>query len=99
MTWAVDDATRQRWAREREEDARALMRIRDTLALIDRDDFPPLSKARCAAREAEGVVTSIESEFDRQACYCPKCEEGDIEYRFSDHWSIRCRCCGWTVTG
>lgn len=91
--------TRQRWDAEAEEDARGLIRIRDTLALVRSEDFPKSRKARQAARQAEDIVTCIESEFERNASYCPKCEEGDLDVRLSDRWTIRCKCCGWMVYG
>jgi len=89
--------TRQRWADEAEEDARGLVRIRDTLALVRADDFPRSRKARQAARQAEDVATAIDLELERQLNYCPKCDGAEIDVRLSDRWSIRCRACGWTV--
>lgn len=89
--------TRRRWDDEAEEDARGLVRIRDTLALVRADDFPRSRKARQAARQAEDIVTCIESELERQLNYCPKCDEDDLDIRLSDRWTVRCRACGWTV--
>jgi hypothetical protein len=93
----ADEVLRRR-REEAERDARDLMAIRDTLALIDRDRYSG-SKARRAARECEEVAAAIESRFDSEACYCPRCEEGDLAYQFSDRWTIRCRTCGWAVSG
>jgi ssDNA-binding Zn-finger/Zn-ribbon topoisomerase 1 len=93
----IDDATRRRWDAEAEEDARGLIRIRDTLALVRAEDFPKSRKARQAARQAEDVATAIDLELERQLNYCPKCDEGDLDVRLSDRWSIRCKSCGWTV--
>ena len=89
--------TRQRWDAEAEEDARGLVRIRDTLALVKADDFPKSRKARQAARQAEDIATAIDLELERHLGYCPKCSEDEIDVRLSDRWSIRCRACGWTV--
>ena len=99
MNPAVTPSVRMRWEAEAEEDARGLIRIRDTLALVRAEDFPASSKARRAARQAEDIVTCIESEFERYADYCPKCDGGELDVRFSDRWTIRCRTCGWTVPG
>jgi ssDNA-binding Zn-finger/Zn-ribbon topoisomerase 1 len=93
----IPEQTRQRWADEAEEDARGLVRIRDTLALVRAEDFPKSRKARQAARQAEDVATAIDLELERQLNYCPKCDEGDLDVRLSDRWSIRCKSCGWTV--
>lgn len=93
----IPEETRQRWADEAEEDARGLVRIRDTLALVRAEDFPRSRKARQAARQAEDIVTAIDSELELRLNYCPKCDEDEIDVRLSDRWSIRCRACGWTV--
>lgn len=93
----IPEETRQRWADEAEEDARGLVRIRDTLALVRSEDFPRSRKARQAARQAEDIASCIDSELERQLNYCPKCSEDEIDVRLSDRWSIRCRACGWTV--
>lgn len=89
--------TRQRWADEAEEDARGLVRIRDTLALVRAEDFPRSRKARQAARQAEDIATAIDLELERHLDYCPKCDGAELDVRLSDRWSIRCRACGWTV--
>ncbi len=89
--------TRQRWDAEAEEDARGLVRIRDTLALVRAEDFPRSRKARQAARQAEDIVTAIDLDLERYADYCHKCNGAELDIRFSDRWSIRCRACGWTV--
>lgn len=95
----ADEATRQRWAREREADARQLAAIRDTLSLIDPEAAPLLSKARTYARQAERMVACIDDELVRYLAYCPKCEECDLDVRFSGRWSVRCKACGWTISG
>lgn len=94
----IDEETRLRWRRESEMEARDLMKIRDTLALIDSRDFPKSPKARRAARAVEELVCAIESDFEFELCYCSKCDEGDLDIRFSDRWSIRCKSCDWSVS-
>lgn len=91
--------TRRRWDAEAEEDARGLIRIRDTLALVRSEDFPKSRKARQTARQAEDIATAIDLELERQLNYCPKCSEDEIDVRLSDRWTIRCKCCGWMVYG
>ena len=95
----LDEAVRQRWAKEREADARQLAAIRDTLTLVDPEPLPPLSRARAYARQAEQMAVCIEGELVRYLSYCPKCEECDLDVRFSGRWTVRCRACGWTVSG
>ena len=95
-----DEATRRRWAKEREADARQLAAIRDTLTIIvDSEALPSLSRARAYARQAEGMAACIDTELERYLSYCPKCEECDLDVRFSGRWSVRCKACGWTVSG
>ena len=91
----IPEETRQRWADEAEEDARGLVRIRDTLALVRAEDFPRSRKARQAARQAEDIATAIDSELELWLDYCPKCDGAELDVRLSDRWSIRCRACGW----
>ena len=99
MTPTAEEAVSQRWRDERERDARDLIAIRDTLALIDPARYPRSSKAWRAARECEDLAGAIESRFDADAYYCPKCSEGENEYAYSGRWTIRCAACGWTVAG
>lgn len=95
----TSEGYRRRRDDEAEEDARALVRIRDTLALVDPEDCPRSGRAKRAARQVEDIVTCIESELERYADYCHRCDGGDLDIRFSDRWSIRCWSCGWTAAG
>ena len=89
--------TRRRWDAEAEEDARGLVCIRDTLALVKSEDFPKSRKARQAARQAEDIATAIDLELERHLDYCPKCDGAELDVRLGDRWSIRCKACGWTA--
>ncbi len=93
---------RQRQARAEaavraEQDAQGLMEIRDTLELIDPDDYPRISKARRVACEAAALAEEASRILSERLAPCRMCGCTEAEVRLSDRWRARCPGCGWAV--